>query len=125
MSTAVKVNGMSKQQKQPKTTRNFADVLRAQLAADPELAEIVEEARMEADEELIENKFDETAIGRFVAPPCHACKGLLPPNRRKTSVNGRETRINSKTELIISRNIKCEGCGNSWMDYEVIKHKTT
>jgi hypothetical protein len=64
----------------------------------------------------------EPQLGRYVAPECSLCKRLDLPNRRSTFVNGTETRVNSDTEVIISRSIKCT-CGNAWTDYEVIKHK--
>lgn len=41
-------------------TRNFADVIRGKLAADPELASDVENARIEADAE--QKAYDETEI---------------------------------------------------------------
>ena len=68
-------------------------------------------------------KPDTEDIGRFVPPDCSACKAFQLPSRKYTYVNGRETKVNTTEELIISRNIKCKRCLNSWMHYEVIKYK--
>lgn len=133
MSTATKAHGMNKpkRKQEPGTTRNFCDVIRKELDSDPELGKLVEKARVEADAATAKHqrKFGLPAdamvseIGRFVAPPCHACCGLDLPNRRTTYINGTERRVNTKTELIISRSIKCHNCPNTWTDYEIIKHK--
>ena len=101
MNTATKARRMSKR-KQNREPRQFG------LPADA-IVERIEPPRN---------------IGRFVAPPCSRCCAIDLPNRRSTHINGTETRVNTATEMIISRAIKCSGCGSSWMDYEVIKHKT-
>lgn len=59
---------------------------------------------------------------RFVPQPCSACAGLRPLNTNYTRVNGTETKTNTDVELIIARACKCGFCGNTWTDYEVIKH---
>ena len=63
-----------------------------------------------------------TVIGRYVAPACTACASVNP-NRRTTYVTSTKATINSATERITPRCIRCSNCGNTWTDYEVIKHK--
>ena len=60
-------------------------------------------------------------IGRYVPPPCSACSSMSLPNRRTTYVNGTQI-VNTQTEFIIERSIKCPNCGTARMDYERIPH---
>lgn len=75
-------------------------------------------------QQTLDPQTDES-LGRFVAPPCTLCTALDSPNRRTTYINGTELKLNSDVELIISRVIKCRRCGNTWTDYERIKHKVS
>ena len=64
---------------------------------------------------------DEVKPRRYVPRPCAMCTALRD-GESYSFVNGTETRINSETELIISRSCKCRKCGNTWTEYTIVKH---
>jgi len=73
----------------------------------------------------VEHRTVEQAVKprRYTPKPCPMCSEHSG-GESYSFVNGTETRLNTATELIITRSCKCRKCGNTWPEYTIVKHKS-